>query len=136
MLNRNKMWTLPAVLGVALLAATAAPQLRASGYNDNITKVTFSGPVDIGNVALAPGTYVFKTLPGNNVDRSLVEVMDQNNQHLITLVQAIPAVAPVPLGESRIDLAEGPANAPEHVKAWYYPDQYQGWEFLPLKPKK
>jgi len=88
-LNRNKMWALPAVLGVALLAATAAPQLRASGYNDDITKVTFSGPVDIGKISLAPGTYVFKTLPGYNVDRSIVEVMDQNNQYLIALVPSV-----------------------------------------------
>lgn len=136
MLNLSKMWTLLAVLGAALFAATAVPQLRASGFNDNITKVTFSGPVDIGNVALAPGTYVFKTLPGSNVDRNLVEVMDQNNQYLIALVPSIPVVTPTDLGHSRIDLAEQPANAPERVKAWFYPGQYTSWEFLPPKAHK
>jgi hypothetical protein len=135
MLNRNKMWTLPAVLGVALLAATAAPQLRASGYNDDITSVTFSGPVDIGNISLAPGTYVFKTLPGFDTDKSLVEVMDQNNQYLIALLPSIPVAAPLDLSNSRIDLAEGPANAPERVKNWFVPGEYTGWQFLPPKAK-
>ena len=135
MLNRTRLWTLPAVLGAALLAATAIPQLRASGFNDNITKVTFSGPVDIGNVALGPGTYVFKTLSGNNTDSNIVEIMDQDNMHLIALVNSIPVLTPRDLGNTRIDLAEQPANAPERVKAWYYPGQYSSFEFLAPKAK-
>ena len=135
MLNHVRLWILPAVLGAALLAATAVPQLMASGFNNNITKVTFSGPVDIGNVALGPGTYVFKTMSGS-VNNNIVAIMDQNNMNLIALVSSIPSVTPAGLENARIDLAEGPANSPERVKAWYYPGQYTGWEFLPPNVKK
>lgn len=134
MLKHARLWSIPAVLGAALLAATAVPQLRASGYNDDITKVTFSGPVDIGHIALGAGSYVFKTLSGNS-DPSIVEVMDQNNQHLIALVHSVPIVAPEDVGDSLIQLSEGPAGAPERVHAWFVPGEYTGWEFPAPKQK-
>jgi len=134
-LNHFRSWALPALLGAAFLAATAVPQLRASGFNDDMTKVTFSGPVDIGNIALGAGTYVFKTLDGESADRNIVEVMDQNNMHLIALVNSIPIVAPHDLGNgARIELAEGPANSPERVHAWFVAGEWAGWEF-PAKAK-
>lgn len=134
MLNLTRLWSIPAVLGAALLAATAVPQLKASGYNDDITKVTFSGPVEIGHIALGAGTYTFKTLSGNS-DRNLVEVMDQNNQHLIALVPSIPVVAPQDTGGTLVQLSEGAANTPERVHAWFVPGEYTGWEFPAPKAK-
>jgi hypothetical protein len=132
MLNFTRLWSVPAVLGVAFLAATAAPQLRASGYNDDITKVTFSGPVEIGHIALGAGTYTFKTLSD---DRNVVEVMDQDNSHLITMLNAIPITAPAIPDQTRIELSEGPANTPERVHAWFYPGESTGWEFPAPKAK-
>ena len=84
MLNHTRLWTLPALLGAVFLVATAVPQLSAAGFNDDMTKVTFSGPVEIGHIALGAGTYVFKTLSGNNTDSNIVEVMDQDNSHLVS----------------------------------------------------
>jgi hypothetical protein len=132
MLNRTRLWTLPAVLGAVFLVATAVPQLSAAGFNDDMTKVTFSGPVEIGNHALDAGTYVFKTLSD---DRNIVEVMDQDNMHLITTVNAIPITAPVIPDQTRIELSEGPANTPERVHAWFYPGDSTGWEFPAPKMK-
>jgi hypothetical protein len=132
MLNHTRLWTLPVLLGAALFAATAVPQLRASGYNDDMTKVTFSGPVEIGNHALDAGTYVFKTLSD---DRNVVEVMDQDNSHLITMLNTIPITASAIPDQTRIELSEGPANTPERVHAWFYPGDSTGWEFPAQKVK-
>ena len=117
-----------------MLAATAIPQLRADGFNDDMTTVTFSGPVEIGHIALGAGTYVFKTLSGS-VDRNLVEVMDQNNMHLIALLNSVPVQTPQNLGDAKIELAEGPANTPERVHAWFVPGEGTGWEFPAPKVK-
>jgi hypothetical protein len=126
MLNHTRLWTLPVVLGAVFLVATATPQLSAAGFNDDMTKVTFSAPVEIGNHALDAGTYVFKTFSD---DRNLVEVMDQDNSHLIAIVNTIPITAPAIPDQTRIELSEGPANTPEHVHAWFYPGDSTGWEF-------
>jgi len=126
-LNHTRLFTLPVLLGAAFLAATAVPQLGAAGFNNDMTTVTFSGPVEIGNHTLDAGTYVFKTLTD---DRNVVEVMDQNNSHLVTLLNAIPITAPVLPDETRIELSEGPANTPERVHAWFINGEGTGWEFL------
>jgi hypothetical protein len=128
MMNQFRFWSIPAVLGAALLAATAVPQLRATGLNDDITRVTFSAPVEIGHIALSAGTYVFRTMSGNS-DRNIVEVMDQNDLHLIALLHSVPVLAPPDLGSSQIEMSEGPANAPERVHAWFVPGEWAGWEF-------
>jgi hypothetical protein len=132
MLNHTRLWTVPTLLGAAFLAATAVPQLSAAGYNDDMTKVTFSSPVDIGSTALAAGTYVFKTLSD---DRNVVEVMDQDNSHLITMLNTIPITAPAIPDQTRIELNEGPANTPQSVHAWFYPGESTGWEFPAPKVK-
>jgi hypothetical protein len=132
MLNHTRLFTLSAILGAALLAATAVPQLSAAGFNDDITKVTFSSPVDIGSTSLAAGTYVFKTLSD---DRNIVEVMDQTNSHLITMLNTIPITAPAIPDQTRIELNEGPANSPQTVHAWFYPGESTGWEFQTPKMK-
>ncbi len=132
MLNHTRLWTLPAVLGAALLAATAVPQISAAGFNDDMTRVTFSGPVDIGNHSLAAGTYVFKTLDD---DRNMVEVFNQDDRHLVTILRTIPITAPVIPDQTRIELNEGPANTPQSVHAWFYPGESTGWEFPAPKMK-
>jgi len=132
MLNHTRLWTLPAVLGAVFLVATAIPQLSAAGFNNDMTTVTFSGPVEIGHTTLDAGTYVFKTLTD---DRNIVEVMDQSNSHLITLLNAIPITAPVLPDSSRIELSEGPANTPERVHAWFNNGESTGWEFPAPKEK-
>jgi len=132
MLNHTRLWTLPAVLGAVFLVATAIPQLNAAGFNDDMTTVTFSGPVEIGHTALDAGTYVFKTFSD---DRNIVEVMDQNNSHLVTLLNAIPVMAPGLPDETRIELSEGPANTPERVHAWFINGESTGWEFPAPKMK-
>jgi len=132
MLNQFRFWSIPAVMGAALLAATAVPQLSAAGFNDDMTTVTFSGPVEIGHIALGAGTYVFKTVTD---DRNIVEVMDQNDMHLIAMLNTIPVTAPQIPDKTQIELNEGPANTPQSVHAWFYPGDSTGWEFPALKAK-
>jgi len=127
MLTTFRLSSLSLVVGAALLIVAAAPSLKAQGeLMDWNTKVTFSGPVDIGGTALTPGTYVFRTLGD---DRNLVEIMNADETHLVALVQAVSAQAAEPSGHTRIELKEGAAGSPETVHEWFYPGESIGWEF-------
>jgi hypothetical protein len=76
MLNRIGVSSLAVTLGVALLAATTARQLRASEF-DKKTIISFSAPVEISGRILPAGTYVFTTL-GENRDIVRVVNRDEN----------------------------------------------------------
>jgi hypothetical protein len=86
MFNRIGLSSLALALGVALLARSAAPQLKASEL-DKKTVIGFSAPVEIFGRILPAGMYVFKTLADN---RDLVIVTNKDENRLYTTVIAIP----------------------------------------------
>src|ERR1017187_4674945 len=86
MFDKIRVSSLAVTLGVALLAAAAVPQLRASEF-DKKTIMTFSAPVEISGHALPAGTYVFKTLENN---RNVVMVMNSEENRVYALLQTIP----------------------------------------------
>jgi len=130
MLKSISLSSLSLGFGAALLAMAAIPSLKAQGggLSDWQTKVTFSGPVDIGETSLAAGTYVFRTL-GDESERKLVEIMNSDATHLVALVPAVLAQAAEPPDNTLIELQEGPAGSPERVHEWFYPGERTGWEF-------
>jgi len=128
MLKSFRLQSLTIALGAALFATAAVPTLKAQGgeLTNWQTKVTFSGPVNIGNTALAAGTYVFRTLDS---DRNVVEIMNGDETHLVAVVQAVSAQAAEASDHTRIELKESSAGAPERVHEWFYPGDSVGWEF-------
>src|ERR1700693_3994057 len=86
MFDKIRVSSLAVTLGVALLAAAAVSQLRASEF-DKKTIMTFSAPVEISEHALPAGTYVFKTLENN---RNVVMVMNSEENRVYALLQTTP----------------------------------------------
>jgi hypothetical protein len=84
----------PAVLGIALLAAALAPRVTADSY-DHMTTITFSGPVEIppvyitGMKVLPAGTYVFKLVNSSN-DRHIVQIFNADQSKIYATILAIP----------------------------------------------
>ena len=78
MFDKIRVSSFAVTLGVALLAAAAVPQLRASEF-DKKTIMTFSAPVEISGHTLPAGTYVFKTLDNN---RDVVMVMNSEESRI------------------------------------------------------
>jgi hypothetical protein len=101
---------------------------------DQKTVVTFSAPVEIPGLVLEPGTYVFK-LADSPTDRDIVQVFDKNETHLYATLLAIPDYRAKTPSKSIITFEERPANSPEAVKAWFYPAQNYGHDFVYPKPK-
>jgi Protein of unknown function (DUF2911) len=132
MFDKIRVSSLAVTLGVALLAAAAVPQLRASEF-DKKTIMTFSAPVEISGHTLPAGTYVFKTLEN---DRNIVVVMNSEENRVYALLQTIPTETSAVPDKVRVELSERPGNAPAAIHAWFYPGDTYGWEFPSPKAEK
>ena len=112
---------------------TALPQAKADEWNQK-TVFTFSGPVEIPGQVLSPGTYVFKLMDSQS-DRSIVQVFNKNENHLYGTFLTIPDYRLTPRGKSVITFEERAAGSPEAVKAWFYPGENYGHDFVYPKIK-
>jgi hypothetical protein len=119
-------------VGLGLLGGIV--QRAAADDFDQKTVFTFSGPVEIPGQVLSAGTYVFK-LADSSSDRNIVQVFNKDETHLYGTFLAIPDYRIKPAGKTIITFEERTAASPEAVKAWFYPGENYGRDFVYPKPK-
>lgn len=117
-----------AVCCAIALTAFLAPGARADEWNKK-TILTFSGPVQIPGATLAAGTYVFK-LADLNGNRHVVQVFDKDEKHIYGTILAIPDKRLQPTDDPVVMFAERPAGTPQAIRAWFYPGDTFGDEFV------
>jgi len=113
---------------VLLLCVLAAPRSMADEWN-KATKVSFSAPIEIPGRVLAAGTYWF-TLANIDSNRHIVQIWDSDRTHLITTILAIPDYRLQPTGKTVMTFEERRSDTPEALKAWFYPGDNFGQEFV------
>ncbi len=118
------------VLGGVLALAPAA---FADQWNHE-TRVTFSQPVEIPSMVLPPGTYVFKLLD-SQVDRSVVQIFNEDQNKVYATILAVPDYRLQPAGKTVIMFEEREAGAPQAIRAWFYPGEHYGAEFVYPQPR-
>jgi len=124
-----RSWSIPIAISAMLLVGTAfLPALKADEWNKK-TVVTFDQPVEIPGQVLSPGTYVFK-LMDTIAERNVVQIFNKDESHLYATILAIPDYRLEPTGRTVINFEERAAQAPEAVKAWFYPGDNYGYEFV------
>jgi len=120
----TKIFVLALCIGlvVVVLPATA-------GQWDKATTVTFAAPVELPNIVLQPGTYVFRLLdtPGN---RHVVQVFNAEETHLYATMLAIPNYRMKPTDKTVMPFEERAPGRPEAMHAWFYPGDNFGQEFV------
>jgi len=128
-MNTVKILTLVCVgaLGAML------PQAKADEWNQK-TVFTFATPVEIPGKVLEPGTYVFKLVDSPS-DRNIVQVYNQRENHLYGTFLAIANYRLKTTGKTILTFKERAAGAPEAVRAWFYPGENYGHEFVYHKVK-
>jgi len=100
------------------------------------TSVTFSGPVEIPGVGaqvLPAGTYVFRLLDSQS-DRHIVQIFNKDESHLYATILAIPNYRLQATDKTVITFAERASGDPQAIRAWFYPGDNSGQEFV--YPKK
>jgi len=120
--------TIFAVFALTLLGATLAPGARADEWNKK-TVLTFSQSVEIPGQILPAGTYTFVLLD-SPADRHIVQIFSADGSHLIATVLAINDYRLKPTGDTVVKFAERSGDNPEALKAWFYPGDNFGQEFV------
>src|SRR5689334_11846481 len=112
------------------------PGASADDWNKK-TVVTFSAPVEVPGVGaqvLPAGTYVFKLLDSLS-DRHIVQIFNQDESQVLTTILAIPNYRLHATGKTVITFKERAQGEPEAIRAWFYPGNQAGEEFVYPKAK-
>ena len=115
-------------LTLALLVGMFLAPAQADQWNKK-TVVTFSQPIEIPGKVLPAGTYMFK-LADTLSYRHVVQVWNEDGTELITTVLAIPNYQLQTTGETMMNFRERPGDSPSALRAWFYPNQRFGHEFV------
>ncbi len=117
---------LPVLCVIAM--GSILPKAKADEWNKR-TVVKFNGPVEIPGKVLPAGKYVFKLLD-SQADRNIVQVFNANETKLYATILAVPDYRLQPTGKTVITFEERAKDAPEAVRAWFYPGDNFGEEFV------
>jgi len=132
-MNRFKVGALIIVLALVTLAFP--PGGKADVWNKKTT-VTFNVPVEIPGVGaqvLPAGTYVFQLLESSS-NRHIVQIFNERGDHVYATILAIPNYRLKPTDKTVMTFRERAVGDPEAIRAWFYPGDNSGQEFV--YPKK
>jgi hypothetical protein len=117
------------------VALAIAPRAKADEFNKK-TVLTFSEPVEIPGVGaqiLPAGTYVFKLVDVQG-DRNVVKIFSADETHVFATVLAVNNYRLKPTDKTVLTFKERGEGQPEAIKAWFYPGDNFGQQFV--YPKK
>lgn len=121
-----------AALSILLLVGIFTPGANADVENKETT-FTFSGPVQVPGfretLSLPAGTYVFRLLDVKQT-RNIVQILNRDRSRTITILLAVPNHRLTPTTETVLTFAERPEGSPPALKAWFYPGDHYGLEFV------
>src|SRR5260370_25392213 len=133
MIEMNKTTTKLILLVALGFLGGLVPRATADEW-DQKTVFTFSGPVEIPGQVLSAGTYVFK-LADSQSDRNIVQVFSEDEKHLYGTFLTIADQRLRPAGKPIVTFEETAAGSAEAVKAWFYPGEDYGHQFVYPKSK-
>ena len=116
---------------LALIAAPFAAKVQADTF-DKKTTITFSEPFEVPGVdaqILPAGTYVFKVLDSFG-DRNIVQIFNADETHVFTTILAINNYRLKVTDKTVLSFKERGEGQPEAIKAWFYPGNAFGQEFV------
>ncbi len=123
------------MLSIALCLAAACAFLTPTAVADewnHLTYVTFSAPVEVPGVGaqiLPAGTYMFKLMDSTS-NRNIVQIFNEKGTHVYTTILAIPNYRPHVTDNTVITFWERAEGQPQAIRAWFYPGEFWGQEFI------
>jgi len=110
-----------ALLG--LLTAGFAPSMRADAM-DKETRLTTNQPLQVGNILLAPGQYVFKL-----IEPGVVSVYNAEGTQPQGIILGWSAYREDAGDKKLFTVSQSQGNQPAALKYWFFPDDKSGLEF-------
>src|ERR1700733_7231342 len=96
---------------------------------DERTFFTFSGPVELPDIALAPGRYMFRLISPSN-DHSFVQVVSADGKEIYGLFFTLPIERAPLQNQAEVRFEEPAGGAPPAIRAWWNPYDSTGFEFI------
>jgi hypothetical protein len=125
-MKQFRIWT--ALLAAVICTTVVSPRARADEWNKK-TIVKFSEPVEVPGTTLQAGTYVFKLVDLAS-ERHIVTVQNEDQNKTFATIIAIPNYRLQPTDKSAFLFWETPAGQPRALRAWFYPADNFGQEFV------
>lgn len=124
----GKLTSFSILITLCVLGALIVPNARADEW-DKKTTLTFNEPVQVPGTTLPAGTYVFK-LANSESDRTIVQIFNEDETKLITTILAVADYREKTPDKTIVSFDERPVGQPEALKAWFYPGDNFGVEFV------
>jgi len=124
------------VVFLALAVLFIGVSTASAQFPSKKTTVTFSAPFEIPGVdaqVLPAGSYVFRLLDSLS-DRHIVQVFSKDEKQIYATILAIPNYRLKATDKTVMTFAERAAGQPQAIRAWFYPGDNWGQEFV--YPKK
>ena len=118
----------PFLLLAALAVLLAAPAGAQSNSVEWRTPLRLSEPTEIPGSVLQPGSYLVKVLD-TQVTRKVVQFLTADESRVVATVLAVPNYSVRP-AEGQFIYFQRSEGAPQALKAWFYPGNNYGVEFV------
>lgn len=112
-----------------LLALFLAPPKAVADEWDQETRLTFKHAFEVPGKTLPAGKYTF-TLMNDDSDRNIGQIWNADRTKLFATILAIPDYRLKSADHPVLTFEERPASQPEALKAWFYPGDLYGHEFV------
>jgi LPXTG-motif cell wall-anchored protein len=122
-----KLSSFAVLITLCALGALIVPKARADEWNKKTT-LTFNERVQVPGTTLSAGTYVFKL--ADTSDRTIVQIWNEDETKLITTILAIADYREKTPDKTMVSFDERPTGQPQALKAWFYPGDNVGVEFV------
>ena len=121
------MKAISTLIVASAIGLVAIPSAKADDYDKN-TKITVNEPVRLPTMTLQPGNYSLRLIDATG-NRHVVKVTDENGKGL-GLILAMPNYRLVPKDRTVLTYWETPPGQPRAVRAWFFPGDNFGQEFI------
>ena len=119
--TRNFAMTAVAAAAFAWLAPTAGAQIPIEKI-----QVKVSEPVEVPNMVLPIGTYVFEAVENGRVTR----ILSSDESHIYATFLTQPEERREPVENPTVTLMEAPKGQPPRIDSWFFAGESVGSEFL------
>ncbi len=97
--------------------------------SNKLTYLTFDKPTQLPGITLPAGRYRFE-LADTVESRRVIKVASEDGKKQFGLLLSIPNKLPDPAKDPVVLFAETPQGQPDAIKAWVYPGESIGYEFI------
>src|SRR5258708_11308683 len=102
---------------------------------NELTRITFSAPVQIPGQVLPAGTYIFEKADPSG-DQNLVRIFNADRNVLYATLQTVSAERREPTGDTAITMATPESGGPEMLVKGFYPGELIGHEVMYSKQQE